>query len=518
MEVLDVDMGGGGGGAQGSFAGTGGGFNYNAPNGQWGTKRLNAQESLSSRSSDVGQEKRETFSFSTQLSQMYHLLDSYHLGTNRVVFFIQPRPHTLEEPSGFVRGPRPVDGIQEFFMVVAQPKDQKDFCVSLRLDTSHLAKTPVMDYERKPDISDLATAKAPIPTTSDIKAERKKLGEACLLVCWDIYYQCYVTHAVDDKVYQAPVGFKIEGFDDLVNNNSNGSSSVIISPDGSSLSIHAEAGGHNCYEDADSGCVNCDDNKEKWDGYANRQVQVNLVSTTPTKQIREDEVLMITTRGLCCCKAVVNFKPMDEHIVLFKEIPSELSVINYLNEKTRYVDNPNKPGNSSVLNSEIRSFKDDGCKDCNEKAKLPKSTSEDIKYIIRQTNELSNFIKTETIKSLNDPFVKLQKFVDTDFFSRQLEHKLIQIKKGRELLNQPVANDLPKEILTKLENYFEKDIGKITRHDLLAIRPEKLSEISGMKIEDVRRFRLVSLGIEFNTDEPYSIEKSYDEKTPNEQK
>ncbi len=55
---------------------------------------------------------------------MYHLLDSYHLGTNRAVFFVQPRPHTLEEPSGFVRGPRPVEGIQEVLLVFAQLKVQ----------------------------------------------------------------------------------------------------------------------------------------------------------------------------------------------------------------------------------------------------------------------------------------------------------------------------------------------------------------------------------------------------------
>jgi hypothetical protein len=140
MEILDVDMGGGGFGGNASYGGTGGGFTYSAPSGQWGTRRINADETLASRTSDVGQEKRETFSYSTQISQMYHLLDSYHLGTNRVVFFIQPRPHTLEEPSGFVQGPRPVDGIQEFFLIVAQLKEQADFCVSLRLDTSHLTK------------------------------------------------------------------------------------------------------------------------------------------------------------------------------------------------------------------------------------------------------------------------------------------------------------------------------------------------------------------------------------------
>ncbi len=138
LEVFDVDMGGGGVAADFKYAGTGGSFDYDAPNGQWGTKRMNAEESLSSRSADVGQEKRETFSFSTQLSQMYHQLDSYHLGTNRAVFFVTSRPHTNESPHTFVNGPRELEGIQEFFLVVARPKGTETPCVEVYLETGHI--------------------------------------------------------------------------------------------------------------------------------------------------------------------------------------------------------------------------------------------------------------------------------------------------------------------------------------------------------------------------------------------
>jgi len=139
-EVFDIDMGGGGFSQQGSFAGTGGGFSYSAPNGQHGTKRMNAEESMSSRAQDVGQEKRETFSYTTQISQMYHQLDSYHLGTNRALFFIHPRPHTLQTEFTFVNGPRNIEGIQEFMLVVARPKEIENICVEAYLETGHIFK------------------------------------------------------------------------------------------------------------------------------------------------------------------------------------------------------------------------------------------------------------------------------------------------------------------------------------------------------------------------------------------
>lgn len=498
MEVLDIDMGGGGFGVKAEVGDYGGGFNYSAPSGQWGTKRLNADESMSTRSTDVGQEKRESFSFSTQLSQMYHLLDSYHLGTNRIVFFIQPRPHTLEEPSYFVKGPRPVEGIQEFFAIAAQPKDQKDLCVSLRLDTSHITKTPIMDYERKTDVSEMAYATAPIPTRNDTMGNREKWGEACFIGCWDMYYQCYLTHDVDDKVYTAPDGYVIESYSNLVNSNSHGSSNVTISSNRKTLTIHAEANGKICFEDT-FGCVDCPDEWQKWSGSARRQVQVNLISTTPTKQVGEEESLMITTRGLCCCPSDIYEKPMDEYVVGIKPIPKQL-----IPREPRLISS--EAGNSfsmvqktAEMTNEKDIREDDSCEECDEKEKQY-SRSESVEYTIRQVNELSNYIKTETIKSLNDPTVKLQKFLDTEFFVRQLELKMIQLKKGRELLNESIAKEIPPEMLPQLEKRFRKDRKEITRHDLLSLRTEELTQVLGMKTEDVQRTKLVSLGVNFEAD------------------
>jgi hypothetical protein len=147
LEVFDIDMGGGGHSQQASFAGTGGGYSYQAPNGQWGTKRMNADESMQARSIDVGQEKRESYAFSTQISQLYHQLDSYHLGTNRAVFFMLPRPHTLESEHTFVNGMRNIEGVQEFFLVVARPKDTAPVCVEAYLETGHIGKVPRWENE-----------------------------------------------------------------------------------------------------------------------------------------------------------------------------------------------------------------------------------------------------------------------------------------------------------------------------------------------------------------------------------
>ena len=88
-------------------------------------------------------EQRENFSHTTQLTQMYQQLNSYHLGTNRAVFFVLPRPHIIDDketPVTFINGPRRLEGIQEFFLVVVRPKEIKDICVEAYLETAHVGQ------------------------------------------------------------------------------------------------------------------------------------------------------------------------------------------------------------------------------------------------------------------------------------------------------------------------------------------------------------------------------------------
>jgi hypothetical protein len=115
-----------------------------------GTRDVTQEQSQNVRSSDASQESRETQSHTTQLTQMYHQLDSYHLGTNRAVFFIHPRPHTIENEHTFVNGPRNIEGIQEFMFVVVRPKTVTGLCVEAYLETGHIGKIPHAELEELP--------------------------------------------------------------------------------------------------------------------------------------------------------------------------------------------------------------------------------------------------------------------------------------------------------------------------------------------------------------------------------
>lgn len=88
---------------------------------------------------DASRERRETEGTTTQVSQMYNLLTGYHSGTNRAVFLMLARPHVLQPTDfrTFVQGLRAIEGVQEFFLIVARPEDVDGLCVETFLETGH---------------------------------------------------------------------------------------------------------------------------------------------------------------------------------------------------------------------------------------------------------------------------------------------------------------------------------------------------------------------------------------------
>lgn len=489
LEVLDLDTGGGGFGVKGEYAGYGAGISVSNPSGQWGTKRVNSGESLSSRSSDVAQEKRETYSFSTQLSQMYHLLDSYHLGTNRAVFFVQPRPHTLEEPSGFVRGPRPVEGIQEFFLVVAQPLDQEDFCVSLRLDTSHLTKTPIMETDKLTEQTDLASAVADLPTTVDTAVSRQV---RCTVDYWvgsdDIYYKHFVKKVTDSVAYAARTGYHITGYGDATNTQINGSSSVVLSPDRKTLTINAEANSSVWIQDEGDGWfADCPDELDQQTGLSQRRLNVYLESDENIRQVGEEEALMITTRGLCCCEGEEGTVGQGELLLTVKQVPDELSVLKLLKSAEAKADHDRLAMRESAkVEASLEASNRSASGSCVEPG-----------YLIRAANELSQFIKTETIRTLNDPTLRPQRYAASHFFTRQLEMRIRQTTKGRRLLQDKSGIDIPSGAETALETCLQKKREDFTRGDLLSLKAHELAAAMGRPEAEVQRLRLGWLGVKF---------------------
>lgn len=244
-----------------------------------GSRSINQDQAQNLRNTNTSQEMRELQSHTTQLSQMYHQLDSYHLGTNRGVFFIHPRPHTIQTEHTFVNGPRNIEGIQEFMFVVARPKDTGDFCVEAYLETGHIGKVPITQKQTKTDIVGLSVfenfdGKSGDDldiNNSDNSETRFKTGQTFYTPPpgWDIVSHGAITRNINIRVSECNV--------------SEWDANHLILSGRVSARFQDDFG----------------DNKV-FPGHLDAVLTVTLEEQVP-RVVENEDVLFITGRGLCCC-------------------------------------------------------------------------------------------------------------------------------------------------------------------------------------------------------------------------
>ncbi len=551
LEVLDIDQGGGSGGSAGvSYAGVGVSGSYqSSTQGQWGTKQLSNQELSVSRTTDESRERREGESHTTQLSQMYHLLDSYHMGTNRALFFVQPRPHILEVPTGFVRGPRGVDGIQEFFLVVNQPKDQDGFGVSVRLDTSHLTVVPIMDYDRSRSDTVQCKAVADIPTSADIPDARQTIGlqDSDGDRVGTAYYNCFKRDAHNSTPYAPPTDYRIDvdtdgGYLDQVNVAYHGTSNVFVDPGGNSLTITCDAESHVCkfeHSDIDVGYNDPDnigDDTYKWTASAERDILVHLISREPTVKTGEKHVMLITTRELCCGDpSRFSRGAMVADVITLAgrggqslSIPARSFAAASSSLKRATIRGAEGAASSQARQPNLMSgadrraatagacgdqFYKDTCHGLSggasellvAKAGTPDHQSaagiDPPGMTAREANELSITIREAMIRSVGSrrrESTKPLPYIDTELFHLQLRRQLVQTAAGRAVLSRPVGDLVSAETLRGLGKLSQSTEDQITCDRVAAQSAESIARATGLPLPAARDLKLACLGLPTN--------------------
>jgi hypothetical protein len=272
---------------------------------------------------------------------MYTLLQAYHLGTNRVVFYVTPRPHTIEPPTG-LSGPRSLDGIQDFFLVVSQAREDGLPCLTVRLDTGHLAVQPVYDYERaQPPQTLTVEALAPAPIEGDPSAT----GTGNVVQGgFRSFYGCFFKSVVQQGSLTAPAGYLIEGTEDLESlatgrSSVTNTSTVDISPDQRQVSIVATATGFACHRNTAGDAANhaavgpldfvgvdaVPEHKHVQPGHVRRTVRVSFRSELPTRKVEDLYLLVLTTRQLRCCDTVTGLDPKVTDLVPVDDVAAGLT-------------------------------------------------------------------------------------------------------------------------------------------------------------------------------------------------
>jgi hypothetical protein len=160
-----------------NFGISGGGFSLG---GQSSAKE--STTTVNENTTDTSREARETLSHSTSFSQMYQLFNGYHIGTNRAVFVVAPRPHTLSKTENnedraaefnLINGQRALEGIQDVFLVVNLPRKLTGFCIQASIDTGHtIMANSIMAMDNKTQPNGEEAEDCPQGQRWDAKQER----------------------------------------------------------------------------------------------------------------------------------------------------------------------------------------------------------------------------------------------------------------------------------------------------------------------------------------------------------
>ena len=120
--------------------------------GEWGTRNKTGTQTVDTRTTDTSRERRETLSASTTINQMYQLFNAYHLGMNRALFVIAPRPHIVSRGTtpedrqidfNLIDGLRKLEGPQDVMAILYVPASFHGLCLQANLDTGHNIPDPV---------------------------------------------------------------------------------------------------------------------------------------------------------------------------------------------------------------------------------------------------------------------------------------------------------------------------------------------------------------------------------------
>jgi hypothetical protein len=282
-------------GMQASYAGTGGGHNAGAT-GQWGSVNRTGLENTNVRTSESSTERRELQSHVTQLAQMYNLFQAFHLGTNRALFFLEPRPHIRQSESTFINGPRALEGLQEIFLVTVRPKAMADFCVGVTLETAHLSKTPNYASATKDDLFDEFRLFA--------KAENRDTS---------IGQDEFVSNPISlTSTYYAPAGWEITGYEIQVRQAQRVSSGPTVTYTASTLTVYGEVTWR--FWESGYDAAHCEYPDHYEDGILNVDIVIHLRQVPPvvTEYVKS---LFLHAHSLCCCDEYRESSTPDPSVV-----------------------------------------------------------------------------------------------------------------------------------------------------------------------------------------------------------
>ena len=428
--------------------------------------------------------------------------------------------------------------------MVAQPKSLKDYCVSVRLDTAHLTEEDVLDYEVKSDIWEPDGVSASIPSEEEANKvfthnEYKEVYHPTVIppvpIPVDVYigdaiYKCYKQEVKANRTYTSPwADYDITGAIIAATNYQNGNGELAFGPQNKSLIATLSAWASGCFLGGGVPCADCRDKINSAVGSASMKVHVDFRSKEKIKKVGTEEVVLITTRGLCCCASGTSpgrhFPIIPRGIIkierirdLIRRVPSRTVDPEVLYKW--FVTPVAIPGREEepMINAstseprETESSEPQSTPRCGKLrtpvigaphfSQTPSLAAKTIRKAGGMPPQVANGLSDLIINELRSTVGESrggnpQPYVYTEHFIKKLRSRMHLHHNGRQYLKEPSRVLRSQPGSQALRAVFDKTIEEITNRDLSSVASHQLAKFMNISETDAIRLRLATLGIKF---------------------
>jgi hypothetical protein len=369
----------------------------------------------------------------------------------------------------------------------------------------------LMDYTYKTDKLDIDVSASPPSKDDPLAVQDGYVLWKVNMMCYR-WYKCWKKTETKSENYPpnpANFNFQILDYNITQEDMENGSKDVVVQPDRKGLKATVYATSRGCYFDMGQSCgkdgydtLFIDQNTKEnatYSGHARLSLDINLRSDEMDRKIGHQTLLLVTTRGVCCC---------PQHQILPKALKEGIVTAHFLDNLieskgsafglNRSLD---KPGfthldkNKKISKSE-KDIESTGLQDVSERD--PRN------MLPQEANALASLVRSVMIEStapgLGSPKEPIP-YMQHDLFFDKLEARLRPYKRIREHGEKLIAKYLDSETdRNKVERYFGRPIGKITCSDVARIPASDLSRVTGFDRSKSVSIRLKALGIPLKQD------------------
>jgi hypothetical protein len=376
---------------------------------------------------------------------MYHQFLSYHMGTNRSIFLLLPRPHIVQTENTFVNGPRELEGIQEVFLTVLKPRTIERMCVEAYLETAHIAKEAALE-QRVVDRTNTLT----VIDDQRVSLISKAVGRSY--------------SAGKSGTFQASDGFaiyeaRIDPTPPLGTGEIDSTDYRIVSQDANQVTAwcrtYAEITQVTRQEEDPKGHPKVTTTYERVPGHIELSVLIRQRKTelVPVGPVTTN--LWLTGRGVCACENASSEKPTLREGVTWE----------------------------GLLRTEVETPTDDGAE-----------------MTIRDANQMSADIGRQLVQTINDPDrypAGAVRFSDTELLARTV---------GGCLVGDGHPDDVPVQAIDGINEAVARRAAEtvpgLTRAGLLRMSLQEQADRFDLSVEEATKLRRAALGLAAPVREP----------------